>query len=1004
MKQTWSIVARISLAIAAFTLAGVFSPIAAQQAAVAGSLSGTVADESGKPIPDATVRISRADGASPREVTSSSTGLFSLRELSPGLYKITARRIGYREAVRQSLRITAGHTAEVRITLATSPTQLSTVTVTVSPTAIDPTTADIERRIEIDDVMLVPMSRDAAGVVDLLPGARKGFLWGGAGTAANNYQMDGVGVNHPGIGGNFLDPSIDWIEAVEVRGLGAGAEYGSFQGGLVNAVTKTGSNDLRGTFRANYVSPALAGSNIHPNEEGAQQVMRREFSGDVRGPLVRDRVFFFVAGQLIDRGVELSDLTTAAENDFRPAQQEHRDIRGIAKLTFAPGLRDRIDLLAGANDRRIDRADLNGIDDIDAARKVSSPTTYYSASWTRTGVSSSFDARFAGFNSHASRLGIAGNQVPALQLFSTGRLPVYQNSVFNERLKPQSVSGNVTWKKRSSFSRGENQVVVGAEYTRGHWTNERTRNGGLTWFPYVDQSTGKVDPSRPLSWLEVGSAWGGEIQIESDVEDAAVFIQDYLTLLPNLTFTPGVRYGRWTGWLTPFDSAGGRFLAARHQAFDPRFGVAWDVSGRNSLVLKAHWGRYHQGMNSVLFDRAEGADAYSNERFYFQGPTLSDPRKVFTPAERDQNLNRFTGFSPQPTITILNEAGKVVNYRQPYVDQTILSVEKNFGPQWKLEVLYANRMNKDIVGLIDRNLESNYSPFRDARVRGRIGNTQVYDQFAQELVFPFVLVSNLELRNELIRRRDFFPVQLPPLPGYTFADIDRLTFNRNIVLTTIDGAKRRFDQLSLSVRTEQASWSGSGSVAMTRHYGNVAGLTGFGTTGTSFSAGPWVRPNERRHMEGLLPEYSAVESKAWVTGKLPFGFSGGAFATFSSGERYTPNFTLSPRFSILASDRTILPDVVLTAIVGQTFLLEKRGTRKYPAHGNLDLRLERRFKAQGFSWILTGDLFNTLASDAVIQRNLSIDDYVTTDPTSVFAAPRRRVDPLALQLGARVEF
>ncbi|MEO8576608.1 MAG: carboxypeptidase regulatory-like domain-containing protein [Gemmatimonadales bacterium] len=1003
MNQTWSLAARTSLAaVAAFTFS--VYPLAAQQAPVSGSLSGTVTDESGKPIADATISVSHADGTSLREVTSTSSGVFSLRELPSGLYKLRARRIGYREAVRQSLRITAGQTADVRITLATSATQLSTVIVTVSPTAIDPTTADIARRIEIADVKLVPMSRDAAGVVDLLPGARKGFLWGGAGSAANNYQLDGVGVNHPGVGGNFLDPSIDWIETVEVRGLGAGAEYGSFQGGLINAITKTGSNTLQGAFRANYVSPALSGSNIHANEEGAQQIMRREFSGDVRGPLVRDRVFYFLAAQIIDRGIQLSDLTTAAETDFRSAQQEHRDVRGIAKITFAPGLRDRIDLLAGANDNRVHCADLNGIDDVAAARRLSSPTRYFAASWTRTGVTTSLDARVGGFSSRASRLGQKGDSVPALELFSTGRIPVYQNSAFNERVKPMSISANLTWKKKNSFSRGENQVVVGTEYTRGHWSDQKTRNGGLTWYPYVNQSTGSVDPTRPLSWLEVGSAWGGEVRIKSDVEDGAVFVQDYLTLLPNLTFTPGVRYGRWKGWLTPSDSTQSRFLAAQHQAFDPRFGVAWDVSGRNSLVLKAHWGRYHQGMNSVLFDRAEGADSYSNERFYFQGPTLSDSRKVFTPSQRDENLNRFTGFSPEPSISILNEAGRVVNYRQPYVDQTILSLEKNFGPRWKLELAYTNRLNKDIVGLIDRNLDNNYSAFRDVRVRGRIGNTQVFDQFAKELVFPQILVSNEDIRNELIRRRDFFPVSLPPLPGFQFRDIDRLTFVRDIVLTTIDGAKRRFDQVSVSLRTEHSRWNGFGAISFTRHYGNVAGLTGFGTTGTSFSAGPWVRPNEKPHMEGLLPEYSAVETKAWFTGKLLYGFSGGAFATFSSGEHYTPNFTLTPRFSILASDRTILPDVVLTSALGQTFLLEDRGSRKYPAHGNLDLRIERRFKTPGFAWILTGDLFNALGSDAIVQRNLSIDDYVSTDPSSVFAAPRRRVDPVALQLGGRIEF
>ena len=55
-------------------------------------------------------------------------------------------------------------------------------------------------------------------------------------------------------------------------------------------------------------------------------------------------------------------------------------------------------------------------------------------------------------------------------------------------------------------------------------------------------------------------------------------------------------------------------------------------------------------------------------------------------------------------------------------------------------------------------------------------------------------------------------------------------------------------------------------------------------------------------------------------------------------------------------------------------------------------------------WIATADLFNATSSNAIVERNLTINDQVNTDPTSIFAAPRRRVNPLALQLGFRVEF
>jgi len=74
---------------------------------------------------------------------------------------------------------------------------------------------------------------------------------------SNDYQMDGAPMNHPGLGGDLLALSIDWIEALDVRGPGVGAEQGNFQGGVINAVTKTGGNDRQYALRTNYESSRL---------------------------------------------------------------------------------------------------------------------------------------------------------------------------------------------------------------------------------------------------------------------------------------------------------------------------------------------------------------------------------------------------------------------------------------------------------------------------------------------------------------------------------------------------------------------------------------------------------------------------------------------------------------------------------------------------------------------------------------------------------------------------
>jgi hypothetical protein len=1001
MKSLSSVVCSISLAFASLF---VTSNLAAQQRAATGSISGIVVNEAGSPIPEAALVVSRSDGSASQNITSTNTGTFTVSGLQPGLYRISARRIGFREARMPFLRVVAGQTSEIRITLTSSPTELSTVEVRVTATSIDASTTELTQRIELPEVALVPMGRDAAALVDLVPGSKRGYVWGGAGDAANNYQIDGVSVNHPGSGGDFLSPSIDWIEALEVRGLGAGAEYGGFQGGIINAVTRTGTNQWKAAVRSNFTSPATTASNVQPNEEGAEQTLRTEIGADMSGPIVRDRLFYFLGGIFTDRRLQIPDLYTAEPDDFRSADQEFRDVRGIAKLTFRPGPYDRLDALVGHTDNRIENAELNGLDDPAAALQVRAPTTFYELGWSRATVGTTLNARLVGFESRESRLGYLGDNVPAIQIFTPGRQPVFQNAVFNDRVKPRSLGGALSWSREHSLGSGSNKVVVGAELTRGSWTKDRTRNGGMTWMPYLNPQTKSVDPARPETWLDAASEWGGDIHINADVEDAAVYIQDYLTLRPNLTITPGVRFGRWSGWLTPPDDSNGKFLAVRDQAFDPRIGVVWDVTRKNDFVIKAHWGRYHQAMSALFFDRAEGGNSYQNEQFYFQGPAITDPRKIYTPAERDalSDSTGQSGFSSTFVETITNEAGAVADYRQPYVQQAVLSVEKRFGPRWKLEVAYTNRSNKDIVGLVDRNLAENYSPITDIGVRDRVFQTTIHDHNGEPLRLPVIWVSNQSLRADLIRRRDS-RVPRPPVPGYTFADIARLTFNPDVVLTTVPDAERKMHQLTASLRTQQEKFDWFASVSYTDLRGNVGGLTGFSTNALDFTAGPGVRPNERINYEGRLPNIPAFDIKSWITGPLFYGFTGGAFASLTLGEYFEPNFRITPRFRFLDENDVPLADSLFNGVVGQTLLIEERGTRKYPSNVSLDLRLERPVEIGRLRATFTGDLFNALGSDVIVERNLTVNDAVSTDPTSLFGAPRRRVTPMRLQIGLRIE-
>lgn len=1004
---------RFAFPIAAVVLSAIAAPLHSQSGSIVGRVvqldslaAGVCADSC--PLTDAAIHVVRSDGGHARDAITIADGSFRLDGLTPGVYTLTARHLGYRGAELTGIRVADGQTLRLQIRLTRAPRRLSSVEVLSSPVSIDAMTTELPVHLTRDYVDLLPSARDASSLVSLVPGARTNQLWGGAPGVSNDYQLDGVSINHPGLGGDFLSLSVDWVESVDVRGLGAGAEHGNFQGGIINAITKTGGNERHYALRTNYESSRLTATNLNANEEGVEQASRREVSGEMLGPIARDRLFYFAGGQLVGRDLRSPDLTTAAPRDFQPVQETHRDGRALGKLTWLPALGQRVDALVGYSSLVTRHAGINGVDDPTATVAVGQPTTFYELSWSNSGnATNQVDIRLAGFSARETRLGYAGASVPGVQLFQLGRMPTYQNAAFDEIHEPSNIAATAQWTTRRHLLASDHSLVLGGDVSRGRWRIERTRNGGVTWRPYAS-GVANFDPTDASTWQTVASDWGGEIHLDSDVASDALFIQDYSTLGSSLTIAPGVRVGHWAGFVRPrcasistAPAGCSRFEAVRATGLDPRIGISWDVTGRNTLALKAHWGRYHQGMFSLFFDRAAGVDAYTNERFYYTSPSITDSRRTYTTTERDTPGSGFGTFYDE---LILNESGPVENYRQPYVDQAMVGLEKSFGASWKLEVTYTTRRNGDIVGLVDRNILGNYTAIHDIAVNQRFINGLVLDANGHRLVLPTLYVSNKDLQRALsvITANAKFPPE--SLLGYSADYIRQLQWNPDLVLTTIPQAKRQYQQITFLLRRFSASWRGEVSVTGARLRGNVPGVTGYGTSGSEFSAGQFVRPNEAINATGFLPDALEMEGKVWFTARLPHGMRGGLVYTHVLGERFSPSFQLLGRYRYSRENGTstgeVVPDDALRTVLGQTILVEPRGSRQYASRDILDAHLEWH------GWrgpTLTLDLFNVLGSNALVSINTNIGDQDPSDPTSVFGAPRLRVAPRTLRLGLRAE-
>ncbi len=298
----------------ALLMALTFSPRAEAQAT--GQMTGSVVDASGAVLPGVTVEAtSRATGAV-RVAVTGSDGLFTIPLVQPGDYDVRASLAGFRAAVREGVRVTVSETARVAFELEVG--QISeTITVVAEATLVETANATHGIVITEDKVVDLPLNgRNFTQLGTLIPGvvAPPGGLGGQGGDAtpggfgnvtggfnvngmrnqSNNFLLDGATNNDTFNTGFVLRPPPDAIEEFKILTHAFGAEYGRNAGSVVNVVTKSGSNTVRGSLWAfNRDDSMMARNYFAPADQPKPELRQNQFGGAVGGPLVRNRLFGF---------------------------------------------------------------------------------------------------------------------------------------------------------------------------------------------------------------------------------------------------------------------------------------------------------------------------------------------------------------------------------------------------------------------------------------------------------------------------------------------------------------------------------------------------------------------------------------------------------------------------------------------------------------------------------------------------------------------------------------
>lgn len=1005
-------VAGVSVAI----LTTVFSPLRANaQTSQTGAVQLHIVTGAERPLADVTVQLQQADGSYPRAGRSDARGDIQFSFLQPGVYRVEARLIGFRPVTVSDVIVRATETSRLALTLQATPTELAAITVTASKVTINRTTTEFTSSLGATERELLPTARNTNDLVAFTPGARPGQIFGGSTNQANLYQLDGVTVNAPGTGGSFLLPNVDWLEEFKVIALGAGAEYGNFQGGLINMVTKSGNNTFQGAVRAFAESNALNASNVNAFENGSEQSGRQELNAEVRGPLIRDKLYFYLSGQesyASQRFVDFQHATTR-RIAWLPTTTDRHEQKYYAKLTWQASHRDILNASLGLDNLSREHIGLNGYDDINASVKGRSPAVFYQANWQRTfGDKSFLEIKVSGYNGSDDQLAYGGSGQPSIRLLDISGSPAFVNSLWTRKNSPDTKGLTVNFDRLLNTGNIQHQFRIGGDVGVGDWRETRTRNGGISWYTQPRAGMAFV-PLDVTTWGPIPSIGnniyatadtGGSIDLNARSLNSALYVQDYIRLSDRISVNAGIRSGSWTGTITPGHGGGARgtasFKAITANGLDPRIGATVDVTGHGTTVAKAHWGRYHQNLFALFFDRAPGANAFTPVGYcdWNTGNTSRpDPTRAYSAGEL------ATLASCRPGNSIFTEARGFENYRQPYMDQVTVGVEHSISSKLKAEAIYIGRVNKSILALVDKNASMNWRPLHNVSVYDGFG--PVRDANGQPLVLPTVYV-----RSDDLRRRLVFGTQYSnQIPGYMQADTLQLprTYVQDLVITPVQDAERRFRQIQVGLTGEFAEWSFTATVARTFLQGNVFSVNGYFDPDGQDS-GPFVEPNRAINYYGDLDNFSPWDLKARATGQWRWNLQGGAFLTVRTGDKWTPTYTMAraPNYRVVGEngEEITLKSELFTSTSGQQIFVEPRGSRQLPTQVSLDLRVQRAFPVKTNDLVVGIELFNLFNGQSASEVKTSLNNQTLGDNTSTVGAVRLRQQPLTLRLNTQFRF
>ncbi len=587
-----------------------------------GRIMGQVLDAQGAALPGATVTVTSPNLQGAQTQVSDSDGNYRFLSLPPGRYTVKVELASFKTVEQNNVEVGLDRTVTLPVTLQLAGVSESVTVTGLSPT-IDTTSTVTGVNAGADLFERIPLRRDFYAVARVAPGTTEdtvGTIVYGSSSAENQYIIDGLNTTGVEVGDKGKTLNFDFVQEVEVKTGGLPAEYGRMTGGVLNVITKSGSNLFKGSGFVNGEGGFLNANDDTRDKRPAWTTTvtdvssRSDFGGELGGPIATDRLWFFGA---YNRTNENRNTTVIREIDSPGSPGINSEVpTSIDRDLFAAKLTYRI--APGQT--------LNGTIMGDPSTRDGAVFTIAGPESTWKGVLDSggtdYVAKYAGvFGSRFLLNGMYARHNESSTYKGPGR-DVPQS--IDATVTPNANSGGFGFFQDQDFSRdvykadassylGSHDLKLGVDRERLRAVNNNYNGGagqriyklrtstGIIYYRhryYVNDRASGYDRDIPATWqiaLPLTS--------EPDSYNTSFYAQDSWKAGAGLTVNAGIR---WEGQNVRDRDKKSAFDLRDNWA--PRVGFVWDVARNNRSKLYANWGRFFESIPMDINIRAFGGE------------------------------------------------------------------------------------------------------------------------------------------------------------------------------------------------------------------------------------------------------------------------------------------------------------------------------------------------------------------------------------------------------------